>query len=178
MNPPGVRRLRLFVAVWPPPEVVEAVAAVATGDGAVRWVPPERWHVTLRFLGDVDPSAVEALASRLAAAAAGVPPGRAVAGPATKRLGRSVLAVPVAQLDAAAAAAREATAGVGGPEERPFFGHLTVARSRGRRPVPAGLAGRPVSATWAVSDITLVRSTPGPGGPVYQVLARAPVAAA
>ena len=43
---------RLFIAVWPPPDVVEQVAALPRPPVAgLRWTEPEQWHVTLRFLG-------------------------------------------------------------------------------------------------------------------------------
>ena len=47
--------MRLFVAAWPPADVVEALRGldrpVVTG---MRWTTADQWHVTLRFLGDVD----------------------------------------------------------------------------------------------------------------------------
>ncbi|MEZ5165093.1 MAG: 2'-5' RNA ligase family protein [Acidimicrobiales bacterium] len=40
----------------PPPDAPRA-------EGDIRWSTPDQWHVTLRFLGDVDPqAAVEAVA--------------------------------------------------------------------------------------------------------------------
>jgi 2'-5' RNA ligase len=45
--------VRLFVAVWPPPPVVAALAEIEQPDVAsVRWTPSFRWHITLVFLGD------------------------------------------------------------------------------------------------------------------------------
>lgn len=37
---------------------------------AIRWIPPDGIHLTLRFLGDIEPSRVPAIAERVAAAAA------------------------------------------------------------------------------------------------------------
>ena len=46
--------VRLFVAVWPPADVVTRVAALPRPDVAgLRWTAPDHWHVTLRFLGSV-----------------------------------------------------------------------------------------------------------------------------
>ena len=58
----STRGSRLFVAVVPPDDVLEAVAALPRPqEPGVRWTRPDTWHVTLRFLGDrVD----EATASR------------------------------------------------------------------------------------------------------------------
>jgi 2'-5' RNA ligase len=45
--------VRLFVAVWPPPPVVAALAELEHPDvHTVRWTPSARWHITLVFLGD------------------------------------------------------------------------------------------------------------------------------
>ncbi|HVM01677.1 MAG TPA: 2'-5' RNA ligase family protein, partial [Acidimicrobiales bacterium] len=127
--------MRLFVAVWPPEEVVGAVAsAVAALSAAhpeqaraLRWTGPEQWHVTLRFLGDAGLDEA-ARAFRAVAAPARPGPATAVLGPATGRFGRRVLHLPVAGLDDLAAAVVAATAGVGEPpEDRPFAGHLTLA---------------------------------------------------
>src|SRR5207302_11313738 len=102
-------------------------------------------------------------------------PVTAEAGPTLARFGHRVLHLPVQGLDGLAAATVAATASVGAPpEDRPFAGHLTLARAKGR--------GRPsvdlspftsvrLSATWAVREVTLVRSTPGAGGSRYEVIA-------
>jgi RNA 2',3'-cyclic 3'-phosphodiesterase len=48
--------VRLFVAIWPPPPVVAALAELERPDmGTVRWTDPTRWHVTLLFLGNPTP---------------------------------------------------------------------------------------------------------------------------
>ncbi len=58
--------MRLFVAVWPPPEVVAVLASLdrPVVDG-VRWTTQEQWHVTIRFLGSVESAeaAIAALAT-------------------------------------------------------------------------------------------------------------------
>lgn len=51
----GEPAMRLFLAVEVPEAVVEAVASAIERWRAVlpnvRWVPPENWHITLKFLG-------------------------------------------------------------------------------------------------------------------------------
>src|SRR5215210_1263063 len=101
---------RLFVAVSPPEEVLDRIAALDRPEAAgVRWTDRGQWHVTLRFLGRVDDvtAAAEALAGVRAA------PAVASLGPAVGRFGHRVLHVPVAGLDAVAAAVVAATAHVG-----------------------------------------------------------------
>jgi len=142
----------------------------------VRWTSAEAWHVTLRFLGGVAPDAVAGIGGALGRLRS-VGPVVAEVGPATRRLGRSVLVLPVAGLDEVAAAVDEALAGVGiARDDRPFRGHLTVARARGRASLPRELAGAPLAARWVVDEVTLVESTlRGARGSRYTVLDRVPL---
>jgi 2'-5' RNA ligase len=160
-------RHRLFVAVWPPEEVVAALADLPRPDEpGVRWTRPGTWHVTLRFLGRAEPGvAAEALGDLRHGSV------EAVAGPAVHRLGRSVLCVPVAGLDDLAGSVVAATASVGErPDPRPFAGHLTLARLRQRG--ACRLAGHRIAARWPVTEVTLVRSHLEPAGARYEVLDR------
>lgn len=161
---------RLFVAVWPPPSVVEAVAHQVPRPPrpGLRWVPPENWHVTLRFLGRADPDEAARALDRLVAG-----PAEAVVGPAVTTLGRAVVCLPVAGLDRLAAAVVTATAGVGQPpEDRRFTGHLTLARRKGRAAVPTGT---PFSARFEVDEVALVASDTRPSGAEYRTLRRWPL---
>jgi RNA 2',3'-cyclic 3'-phosphodiesterase len=161
--------MRLFVAVWPPPEVVATLAALPRPEvDGVRWTTADQWHVTLRFLGTVD----DAAAVEGALTSVRAPATRAVMGPAVIRLSRHVLCVPVAGLEQVAAGVTSATTHLGHPpEDRPFKGHLTLARGRPgahARP-PAGAA---LAAEWNVGEVCLVESRLHPHGARYQVRAR------
>lgn len=166
---------RLFVAVWPPADVLNGIAALARPEVAgLRWTRPGQWHVTLRFLGQVEnPADVAAALGRVSA-----PPAEAVAGPAVGRFGRRILHVPVAGLERLAAAVVDATAAVGRPpEDRPFAGHLTLARVAGQARVNlVPLAGAPVGGRWTVDEVCLVASHLSPAGARYEVLDRFPLA--
>ena len=165
--------MRVFVAVWPPAEVLDALAELPRPENAaLRWTTREQWHVTLRFVGSVDEDEQAELRARLASC---VLPGsvRASLGPATARFGRQVLHVPVAGLDAHAAAVVEATGSVGQPPSAPFTGHLTLARVRGRARVDLRpYCGVPIAAAWDVGEIALVRSYTDPEGGRYEVIDR------
>jgi 2'-5' RNA ligase len=51
--------IRLFVAVPLPEEIQDRVSALCSGLAHVRWVDPENFHITLRFIGEVDESRFE-----------------------------------------------------------------------------------------------------------------------
>jgi 2'-5' RNA ligase len=153
---------RLFVAVALPKEVLDALAALGRPDEpGVRYTRREQWHVTLRFLGRAEIDDAAGALARLDAA-----PADAVLGPAVSRLGRDVVCVPVDGLDELAAAVVAATAEVGGPPEpRRFAGHVTLARLRRRG--ACRIAGAPFHARFPVTEVALVESVPGSGGPTY-----------
>jgi 2'-5' RNA ligase len=164
---------RLFVAVWPPEALVAQLAALPRPPvPAVRWTVEEQWHVTLRFLGSVDdPAEARAALSGLPALGAVT----ATAGPRLISLSRSLLCLPVQGLDELAAAAQQATATVGQPpDERPFRGHITLARGKAKTNV-SRLAGSPLEATWPVEEVTLVGSETHPQGARYTVIGRYPL---
>jgi RNA 2',3'-cyclic 3'-phosphodiesterase len=160
---------RLFLAVWPPANVIEQLAELPRSDQpGVRWVPPANWHVTLRFFGEAESSDVHAGLADVA-----LPTATAIFGPEVRRLGRSALIVPVAGLERLAAAVAAATAGIGDPPDtRSFNGHLTLARLR--PPSRGDLSGTPIAARCPVTEIVLVRSDLGPDGASYHVVDRWP----
>jgi RNA 2',3'-cyclic 3'-phosphodiesterase len=166
--------VRLFVALRLPPDVVEVVAGLGRPAlPGLAWTAPDQWHVTLRFLGEVADDEVASLRAALVDVGERAAPRTARLGPATYRLHRGVLVVPVAGVDDLAAAVVDATSATGRPpERRPFAGHVTVARGRGRRPVPASLAGEAVSAAWEVGSLELVRSELHPAGARYETVQR------
>jgi 2'-5' RNA ligase len=170
--------MRLFVAIWPPPEIVarlELLDRPARPD--VRWTAPAQWHITLSFLGD----AVDLDDAKDGLARAGLAWKErtlAEAGPATACFGRSVLYVPIHGLLALAKLVQttlpprieRSRALRAAPS---FTGHLTLARGRragSRTGGIAGLSGAPFSAAWPVEQLTLVASTLSEGGPRYSIL--------
>jgi RNA 2',3'-cyclic 3'-phosphodiesterase len=160
---------RLFVAVWPPDDVLDLIAALPRPEvEGLRWTTRDQWHVTLRFFGTVE---LEAAADSLRGLSA--PAASGELGPTTGRFARRVLHVPVAGLEAVANAVVRATKKVGKPPEpRPFAGHLTLARARDRRRGVdlRELVGTPVSATWSVHEVCLVESHLSSKGANYEVV--------
>jgi RNA 2',3'-cyclic 3'-phosphodiesterase len=163
---------RCFVAVWPSSEVVSALAALPRPafEGA-RWTTQEQWHVTLRFFGDIDPEEVGRATAALASLAGSLPDDlTAQGGPGTRFLGPGLVVWPVEGLQMVAKAVERATAKIGQPvPERPFFGHMTIAR--GRRGVdlrPARHLLTSLSMSWPVTSLSLVQSELHPHGARYR----------
>jgi RNA 2',3'-cyclic 3'-phosphodiesterase len=175
--------VRLFVAAWPDEETRERLGALPLARGkGLRLVGPTHWHVTVRFLGDVDEALVDPVADALTRATTALPgPARCRLGPATDWFtGVRVLQVPAAGLDEVAAAVRATTLTlVPEPDgdEPPFNGHLTLARAKKGLSTAArgALAGIRFEAEFEVAHVDLVCSTPSPNGHIYTTLSRAPI---
>jgi 2'-5' RNA ligase len=161
--------VRLFVAIRPPPEVVDALAALPRPEAKpVRWTSPDQWHVTLRFFGNVDDAAP--ITSALTGALRDVAPLPVTIGPRAGLLGRQVVYVPVTGLTDIASTLVEATKAFGDPPStRRFRGHLTLARMKGGFVDLASLA---LEGSWTVRDIELIRSHLGRGGARYETVER------
>jgi RNA 2',3'-cyclic 3'-phosphodiesterase len=179
---------RAFIAVRPPDAVLDAIAQCVDGvrDAVpdARWAAREQWHVTLQFLGnraDVD-AVVGALADL------GV--GRAVAalgggGAFASARRASVCWIGFERgsefLAALAGRLQERTRPLGHePEKRKFHPHITVARSRGRRPLDArgfvGAVPASVGEPWMVDEIVVYESKLRPSGAEYVPRAVIPLA--
>ncbi|MFC5995923.1 RNA 2',3'-cyclic phosphodiesterase [Pseudonocardia hispaniensis] len=166
--------MRLFVALTPPPEVVgelwAATTALRVDQPGLRWTPPEQWHLTLVFLGEVVDDVRPDLIERLGRVAARGSPFALSLG-AGGRFGNRVLWTRVRgetdRLRRLAASAQAACRRCGlAVEDRPYRPHLTLARARGdtedlRDAVARldGFAGR----TWTADQLHLVRSLLGAG---------------
>lgn len=163
---------RLFVAVWPPPAVVDLLHGLPRADGPrLRWTTPDQWHITLRFLGDVD----EDDAVHLLAAVDGRPCAVEL-GPAVTRLATDLVVAPVHGLDALAAAVWAVHPELGAaPHADGFRGHVTVARQRGGGSTAAD--GASIAASFLVDEIALVRSELHPEGARYTTVTRRRLAA-
>lgn len=161
--------MRLFVAVRPPTSVMDTVARLPRAPvPGVRWTTPAQWHVTLCFLGEVaDPAPVTAAVWE--AVSPTVSP-TARLGPCIGRFGRTILQVPVHGLEPLARLVSNATAAIGAaPDDRPFRGHLTLARCRRR--LPPGVVGTPLAAEWDVPVVEVVRSTLADAGARHDTVA-------
>src|SRR6185295_461041 len=98
---------RLFIAVWPPEEVVGELMALHRKDQrGVRFVDPDNWHITLRFFGNANPDEVLGALDGVA-----LPAAHARLGPGVDVISERVLVVPVDGLDGLAAEVTARTQG-------------------------------------------------------------------
>jgi 2'-5' RNA ligase len=189
---PSARRLgtavRAFFACAPPEAAKQVLAGLTQQlrerpDGeAVRWVRPEGFHVTLRFLGNVATAEVPALVQAVEAALAGASGFRVTLGAVSAFPSARQPRVVVVELEPEAellALAERVEAGVRSaglePSPRRFRAHLTLGRVRSRRLPPLDLPA-PVAGEIAVREVVLFRSDLGRDGSRYTVLARLPLA--
>ncbi|UDY34314.1 RNA 2',3'-cyclic phosphodiesterase [Dermatobacter hominis] len=158
---------RLFLAVWPPDDVVEELMTLRRKDQrGVRFVPPDRWHITLRFFGEARVDEVEAAMDDVE-----LPSATARLGPAVDVIGERALVVPVGGLEELAARVTAATRSIGEPPpRRPFHGHLTIARVKRDARMPPAL-GAMVDGRFRVDEVALVRSRLDPDGARYDTVA-------
>src|SRR4051795_12189406 len=56
---------RLFTGLEIPPEVAQSLSMLRGGLPGARWIDSENYHVTLRFIGDVDDDVAHEVASLL-----------------------------------------------------------------------------------------------------------------
>ena len=170
--------IRAFVAVTVPDGAARTLELLLTRLvplGRLRWVTRAQLHVTLRFLGERTPDAIERVKRALAPIA--FPPfevelSRAGAFPSLERPRTLWLSGTrgAAELTALAARLEDALAEAGIPRERrPFVPHLTLARCTGEPLPPALLKALekvpPVS--WTCCGIELMRSRLTPRGAIY-----------
>ena len=173
----------------PPDDVLEAVGtAIAGARRAVvgpRWAEPDKWHLTLQFLGPVAVlgPVVDALAEvgRLPSFPARL--GGAGAFPNRRRarvvwIGAVEGAEPMIGV---AAAVGRALAPLGYETERgPFRPHLTVARLRTPSdvaPVLDAIGEGSIGPAWTVDEVVLYGSRLSSAGARYTPLARVPLTA-
>ena len=188
--------VRTFVAIPLPDELKDAVAdardAFVGGDRAWRdqkWVSPENLHITLKFVGNVEASALDDLADAVASAVAAhapfeLPSSELRAVPSPRRATMLWLAFgdPDGACGLLAADIERATLAFGAkPDERAFSPHATLVRARSPRQVDTGALADAQAAlslaetTVSVDSVTLFSSELTRHGPVYTEVRACPL---
>jgi len=175
---------RLFTGLEIPPRVAQSLAIMRGGLPGARWIDPENYHITLRFIGDIDDSLARDIAGLL---------GRVQRAPFELRLdglssfgGRKpralvAAAAPVAPLMDLQAEHERLLQRLGlEPEGRKYTPHVTLARLRdsSSRQVAEYLTARAHyrSSPFEVSRFVLFSSRSSVGGGPYVVEAAYPLA--
>ncbi len=184
---PEARPLRLFVAVDVPDAVRDVVArAIAPWRERfprARWVPPENWHVTLKFLGSTWPRLLDGVVEAVGqAATARGPLETSLTGlgafPSVRRA--RVLWAGLEDQDRRfaqlARAVEDALASEFKPEARAFTPHLTVARSDPPIELPGEFAATALrSKAFVIDRLVLYRSHLQRPAPRYERLREFPL---
>jgi 2'-5' RNA ligase len=164
--------VRLFAAIDPPADVSASLAEALDSDvdERIRRVPPEQWHLTLAFYGEVDETKADKLQEGLARAAERSQPfGVRLAGAGTFPRQASRARVLWIGLDGEVDAMRRLADRCGGAgrrariavEDRKFRAHLTLARARRDTVDVQEVVDRLSSYSspwWTVTSMRLVRS--------------------
>lgn len=148
---------RLFTGLEIPPEIAQRLTPFRGGLPGARWIEPSDYHITLRFLGEVDGSLAADLDAGLAEARARAPFAVTLDGLASfggdrpRALYASVVLTPeLADLqEEHERIARRAGAE---PERRRFTPHVTLARLN--REAEAGAVARYLSEAGVFSSLT------------------------
>ncbi len=180
----NAKPIRTFIAIKLPDDIIERLREVQTGlkrEGLdIKWVRPENIHLTLKFLGDIQDSTVEAAGSALRAAAAEFSPLTLSAGglgafPSVKRP-RVLWAGVGGDLEILSrlhARLEQALSEIGiEKENKSFKGHLTLGRIKGKVNPDVMIDtvnkyGHMTSRGFVADTLYLIKSELKPSGPVY-----------
>ena len=164
-------------------EIARIEGALKDKGGDIRWVHPENLHLTLKFLGDVDPEGIAKVKEGVRGAVQACPPFELVlsgAGAFPNPRRPRVIWVGVREegelLRRVYRSIQHQLFRRRFPKEKKRFSpHLTVGRvrsPRGIEPVAEALQGLEVAPlAMAVEEIVVMRSDLYPTGPVYTQLA-------
>lgn len=185
--------MRCFLAIEPPHDVAERLAQLGARlrrcPVRASWVHTGHMHLTLRFLGDIDDAARDAVAEFLRGRLANSPPIQIhvqsvgafpnLRRPSVLWAGAGPLTGP---LEVVQGHCEEACRNAGlPPEPKPFHPHITLARIKDHRP-PAELAQAVererafTAGEFVVHGVSLFMSQLTPRGPVYTRLEEFPFA--
>jgi len=176
---------RIFTGLELPTDVAQSLATLRGGLPGARWIDPEDYHLTLRFIGDVDDTVAREVASLLGKVSR--PPlelrfdGLSSFGGRRPRAVIATLAQTPALMELQAEHERLIQRVGLEPEGRKFTPHVTLARLRdsSSRQVADYLATRPFlqGPSFRVTRFVLFSARASVGGGPYVVEAAYPLAA-
>lgn len=162
--------MRIFFALWPPPETARALAGWASETRAKtggKATAEEKIHLTLAFLGDADPAKAVAAARRVGGEKHRLPIEQARYWRENNIVWAGPRETPSALQALHASLSLELYREEFILERRPFAAHVTLlrkARAAALPPLPA--------VKWPVTEFILVRSSLSSRGSTYEPLER------
>ncbi|MCS7225414.1 MAG: RNA 2',3'-cyclic phosphodiesterase [Gloeomargarita sp. SKYB31] len=175
--------LRTFLAIppdsaaWEYLTIYHARLTAQAWSGQVRWVKPEQWHLTVRFLGNLFPTQVETLIAslnqELSSSALSLTLTQPSFFPNQRRPRVIACCVPTTEgLQNLVNCIENCVQAVGLlPEKRPFRGHITLGRLRDNATLPANMIDGEHCIDWRANTLVLYQSTLTAQGSYYQALA-------
>ena len=184
-----MKGLRTFIGIFPPPEIRRTIAAIQStfkGDNSlVRWESQNKFHITVKFLGDVAENQLGQLQALLDAAAETISPFEitllsvgcfpSVHAPKIVWIGSQ----PSDNLDLSRCfgAVEEACAEAGfKKDERAFHPHITLGRVKGLRPRRGKISGNLIKTIenttfeplkFPCTELLVMKSDLSPSGSTY-----------
>jgi len=183
--------IRSFIAIDTAPEVKAAIVEVEerlkATNAEVRWEPIEKFHITLKFLGNVEEVKLESLEKRLEEALSAFPAFKMTyqaVGCFPNQYHPRVVWIGAENEDGTLTrieeTIEEVSNSLGFPrEERQFHPHITIGRVKGSRNLKA-LVSELVNTSFAprsslINEVLLMKSDLRPSGSVYTALKRFPL---
>lgn len=168
--------MRLFFALWPPPETARALAQWADEARRATGGKPtaqEKIHLTLAFLGEADPQRAADAARRVRAAAHELPIEQARYVPQNQMVWVQPRETPQELKLLFERLSMELYREEFILERRPFAAHVTLIRKARRAALPP--LPPPPMVAWPVREFMLVRSALSPKGAGYEPVQRFPL---
>ncbi len=184
--------MRLFCAVDTPIALHACLGrasdALRLSGADAKWTAPAQWHVTLKFLGEIEEAALPAIVEAIGRVAARGRPARLRLG-GLGVFGGLKPRVVIARVEDEGGSLGETAGGLDRelaplgfhPDNHVFNPHLTLARIRSPRNTSALLQAvkresSGVSGEWEAREVLLYESILRPDGADYRVLSRATLA--
>ncbi|MEK6571693.1 MAG: RNA 2',3'-cyclic phosphodiesterase [Bacteroidota bacterium] len=185
---PGIRS---FIAIDTSPEIKDRITEVKEKLRAtaadVRWESREKFHITLKFLGNVEDTKLESIAGRLEEALTAFSPfdiTYEAIGCFPNQHHPRVIWVGALNTDGSLRRIQETFEEIAvsfgfQPEERKFHPHITIGRVKGSKNLKA-LVSELATLTFStqssvIEEVLLMKSDLKPTGSVYTVLRRFPL---
>ncbi|HEX3435813.1 MAG TPA: RNA 2',3'-cyclic phosphodiesterase [Pseudacidobacterium sp.] len=181
--------MRLFVGIALSDETEQALASYVSGLSEVfarlRWSTPQQWHVTLQFLGEADDARYVCIVDQLRTVRASSVEIHLAEPGFFERAGVFHVAVQATKTLVALHYQVEQVLQRCGfePEARPYSPHITLARNKGRGPLPdfkrlkQAIHEKPVPilSGFTSQEFLLYQSSTEPSGSRYEVRERFPL---